>query len=73
MRHKIKLFFAKLRWKIELVEKAIKYRKEIKELEWLREKKKDLTLEMLGLQRLNQDSEEIRIIKAKLSILSEII
>lgn len=73
MKHKILLLFAKLSWKIELIENAIKYRKEIKELEWIRNKKKDLTLEMLGLQRLNQDSEEIRLIQAKLSILNEII
>ena len=73
IKHKIKLILSDFNGKLSLVSKSIKYRKEIKELEWIRNKKKDLTLEMLGLQRTVPDSEEIRILQAKLSILDELI
>lgn len=73
LKHKIKLFIFNIKKYIKIVEEAKKYKKEIKEVKYLHEKKRKLTLEMLKLDRTSDNVDQHRIIKAQLNIINEII
>jgi cytoplasmic iron level regulating protein YaaA (DUF328/UPF0246 family) len=71
--HKIKLIGSRLRWYSELVVNSVKYRKEVKEVSFIQKKRKELMLELLAEQRVMENEEKIAELRAKLSIINEIL
>jgi len=71
--HKVKFKIANIKRFFVLIEAAIKYRKEIKEVDFIFKKKKELTMRMLEIQRNIENNSEIQEIKAKLDILNKLI
>jgi hypothetical protein len=72
-KHKIKLIGSRLRWYSELVINSVKYRQEIKEVSFIQKKRKKLMLELLAEQRVNENKDKIVELRAKISIINEIL
>lgn len=71
--HRIKLISAKFRWFSQTVFDAAKYRKEIKEVSFIKKRRNELMMALLAEKRLVEDSDKIKELRAKISILSELL
>lgn len=72
-KHSIQLFFARMRWYIEGVYKALSFQKQIKNYAFLVKTQKALEMKLLDIKRKEKEGEAIIQLQAQIDVIKKIL